>query len=304
MNRLLKILLGIAIISVVGLLGYYSYLSTKFSQQQPKGDTARIAEKEKERARDDIVMKVGNENIYQGDIEYNLRIFHPQATGSATAREAAIRDIQEKIVIESIILQEGEKMKFTTLSAKVYNSPEKDIVERNKLIDSLKTKISNAVVNKISGESISIWFHNQSYPEPKMGYEKARQVAKEKIDAIYADLVAKKITFNDAAKKIFFDTSLRDVDPNYEANAYFKFENRPESSPLFVNPKTHQAALSLKEGETSPVLTITDKKNDSTGQEYEAFFRIIHIVKKTGDGYAGLEDWYKAKKQSYAVKIY
>jgi len=310
--RVAYIFLFVAILLIIGLGVYFYTTRVQTSKKQPiVQDTTTQYERalknvvtNKSQFEDDQKMaQIGEETVYGSDLNYILFTYFYSDYASPSASLNQLSDkLLAKAQEQSIILQEARKADFITLSTETFNSPNKSIFARSPLIATAEAKLRENTVSRINGESISIWFNNGSWPEPKMGYEAAKKVAREKIEALYTDLKSGKITFTQAADKILKDTSVATIDPAYKINTYYSWINRDTTSPIFNDPTINKLAWQLKEGETSNILTVNDFDKDN--QPYEALFKVIKINKKVENGFGNFNDWLTAKRKQYEIKLF
>lgn len=246
-------------------------------------------------------MRVGKERIFAKDIDAILYTYYHTATTSPGMLEPALVHIRDRVVRDSILLQEAVRLDLATVSAKVYDNVNKDIVLRNQLVETLIEKIKLKYTDTVTGESITIWFHNESFPEPEMGYKKAQEFAKQKMDPIYADLKSGKISMREAAVRIQRDKSLADIDPNYGGNAYFRFADRSKENPPFVKDQTNNVVWTLAKGQPSDILTI---RNTDKNGEYDAYYQVIRLNDRNISEFANFDAWYASRKGAYEVTYY
>lgn len=251
-----------------------------------------------------IVAKVGDEYLYQKDLNYQINTFYPSSsTDSAMKQEATTKSL-DKLINDSIILQEAQKNKLTIAPKEAYNNPNKNIFLRNQAIASATAKLSDQFVSRISGEEVSIWFNNGSYPPPKMGVDAAKKFALEKMQAIFADLKSGKITFAEAGNQIKNDKSLINVDRSYQTNAYSVFKDKAQNLPIFNDPNINNVIWTLRPGEISNILTANDFHNGDPSKPYEALFKVIKVTDKVTSAATDFPAWLKAERAKYEVTKY
>src|SRR3989344_9557888 len=179
-----------------------------FLKKTVQAPPERIAEKKDPNT---AVMKVGDELIYQEDFDFEKSQYPPVKGVDVN------KLLVDKITADSIILQAAKADGVITLDNSVFNSQNKNYLKRVKLIQQAKKTI-NEKSDSISGSYVAIWFFNDV--APKIGVEKAKQIALEKITKIHADVRSGKLTMKQAGETIAKDKSLEDTDPAYQTNAY------------------------------------------------------------------------------------
>ncbi len=208
------VLLTLAILLL--LAGGYYLLSQKKSVSQTSPPPVFDRETQTESAGgslDKIIVQVGLENLYQADLDYYLSTYF--AGQGYTPKDQAL----EKMIDDSIILQEGQKNGYISLNNAVFNSQSKNIASRSALIEPVRQKLADRNLAQISGEVLSIWFNNPSYPEPKIGVGAAKKIASGKINQLYQDLKAGRTSFDQAASRCQNDGQLASIAPSYKSNA-------------------------------------------------------------------------------------
>src|SRR5437016_3940350 len=100
-----------------------------------------------------IIAKVGNEKIYQRDLNTELANYPPQKNIDRK------RQLLQKIVKDSIILQAGEKDGLIKLDSSVFDSSTKDYLKRVKLVAEVQELVEHRK-DHITGAVLSIWFYN------------------------------------------------------------------------------------------------------------------------------------------------
>lgn len=242
----------------------------------------------------EVVVKVGNEYIYQRDLDIEMAQQPPVATDSTK------RAVLKKLTADSILIQAALKDKIATEDAATFNSPNKDYKKRVALVEEIKKTVrSNS--DSISGKVISIWFWNGKVGS--LGLEKSKQLAFEKISRIQTDVKSKKITIDEAVKRIQQDSSLSQLDPAYRSNASFDFQKKPDET-ISQNLKLNNTLQSLKEGEVTEVV-LGNLKDRKTGKVTENYYSFGFVEKRINDGkYKSLRDWFESHAKNYEIKYY
>lgn len=241
------------------------------------------------------IASVGKESIYQSDLNYQLNTFYFKDKDKPVTKEKALTDL----INDSIILQEGIKNNYIFLTAGVFNNPNKttnEITQRNILITAVKKKIEDMNIDSVNGEAIVMYFNNTPNPTPTIGVAKAKEIVRAKMEKYYQDLLANKYTMAQAGNLIKEDTSQRQIDLTYTANAYIKFDNLRRDEQIFVDNNLNQQIWTLGTNAMSAILT-----GKSNG--YEEFYTIIKVNVRNGK-FPSITDWVNSIKNNYEIKIY
>lgn len=245
------------------------------------------------------IAKVGNETIYQSDLDKEIAVYPPQI------KEVDGKPVKEylldKIIEDSIILQESSQSSTTnSLSPNVFNSPNKNYQERTNLAQELKKEKENELIkaegNKVI-KSISIWFVNGKLSD--LGYEKSRQLASDKITALYNRVKSGSITIDQAANEIKADVSLLAIDYNYAGNAIEEYTVTNKKELLFADQAFVDELWSLPPGGITKIYEV----KQSSDEEFFAFGNVVSIqdASSNGQSYA---DWLKEQENKNQIQIY
>ncbi len=98
-----------------------------------------------------IIMTVGRENIYQKDFEYEKSLMPKGEQDSLLTKQA----LQEKLINDSITLQQGEIDGLIVIDKFIFNTFNKDYSARIKAVENVK-KIINDRTERIQGTLVSI----------------------------------------------------------------------------------------------------------------------------------------------------
>lgn len=241
------------------------------------------------------IVKVGEETIYKKDLDTELASYPP-----SIKTEDRTKTLLDKIIYDSIILQGAAADKFIKLDPTVFNSPRKDYAARIKLVQEAQ-RIILSKEDSISGVVVGIWFFNTK--PGKVGYEKGQQIALAKITELHNDVMAGKITIEEAGTVIKNDSSLAQVDAIYKNNAMFKFTITKEQKISF-DPEFDKVIRQLKVGEISDVFLLNDQ-NPQSGKMIPALYTFAQVQKIIQNGSVGtFEDWIANKKKQYEIKYY
>lgn len=238
------------------------------------------------------IIKVGDEYIYKQDLEYEMKY----APGNDQDKQSLL---EKKLVQDSIILQGAQADGLLKLDGTIYNSPNKDYQKRIKTISEIEKSV-NDKVDRITGTVITIWFFNNGIQSP-LGYEKSRDVAKQKITEYHQKVARKQITIDQALELIKVDKSL---DPlgEHKNNAGFTFDIiKGEQGPT-PDDNFNNIIWGLNQGQLSPVTVI---KNKVIPGDPDALYVFGQVKSKTtGQKFIKYEDWLKAKQKNYAIMYF
>lgn len=243
---------------------------------------------------DKVIAKVGAESIYQLDLDIELA-YYP-----ANRRESHKKYLLDKIITDSIILQAGEAEKLIQLDATTFNSLHKEYLKRIALVEEVKKKVTEQE-DGISGTVITMYFANNEIGS--LGYEKSKEIVKNKITKLHDEVVSKKITVQQAAKIIQNDSSLAQIDKAYKTNAFFDFKverNEAITRDTAFNNALHQ----LKEGAVSDLFIGKDVIG-SIKDEIEVKYHFGQINKTINNGkITNFDNWVSQKRQNYEIIYY
>jgi hypothetical protein len=237
------------------------------------------------------IAKVGAETIYQIDLDSQKEYYIGDAS------DVTDKEFLDKIARDSAILQGAAKDGFLKLDASFFNSPTKDYSLRMTKVAEAQAAIEK-VENYVSGYVVSIWFANDE--PPKAGYENAKRIAKQKIDALHADVKSGKITIQQAGNAIRNDTSLADLDAAYKVNAIYDFK-RARGEKITISQQVDTALWD------APVRGVTDVFLVQATPTYsedrmDALYMFGQVTDKKGDGRVGnFDDWVSQQQQTYAL---
>jgi len=232
-----------------------------------------------------VIAKVGEELLYQTDLNIELT-YYP------TKDEAARKLLITKMVEDSKLLQEAKKDQTITIDKTIYNSPNKNYLERIKVIQRLKTE--NAKMNAgLMGSIISVWFLNDRVGP--LGYDKAKALALEKITYLHEQVKSGKSTMEQAAENIKNDSSFALLDPtSYKTNAIFYF-NVALGEKITREDGFDQMLWGLSPGEVSAIYTANATDYYNNGQILPGYYIFGQAEKKKASS---------KKETIYEVKYY
>ena len=113
-------------IGIVAILALSLTLLPELTQKK----TSKIQQKDPS----SIILKVGDESIYQKDLDYEL-----QQVPRTNTQDSATQDaLKQKLIQDSVAIQQGLKEKLITVDSSIYNSANKNYPLRIKSIENLK----------------------------------------------------------------------------------------------------------------------------------------------------------------------
>ncbi|MFW5703692.1 MAG: hypothetical protein ACOCXQ_02565 [Patescibacteria group bacterium] len=242
------------------------------------------------RPADDVIATVGQEKIYYIDLQYI-------ADKYPNPEDADVEDILERLVEESVILQAADKDGLIDLSPRFYNSTNKDYLLRQRAINTIKDKI-NAQSSVIQGKVVSIWFANDV--EPEIGLEEGKQFAKEKIDALHAQVVSGQLTIEQAGEMVRNDDSLEKIDIAHDVNALMRFE-RQQGEGITISEELDEALWQAEEGEVTDVFLVQATPT-FLEEEIDALYMFGQVEeKKVNSRFPSYDSWLEKAKKEYDV---
>jgi len=275
-------------IGIVAILALSLTLLPEFTQKNNKSV--------KQADPNTVIMKVGQENIFQKDLDFELS----KSPKSELQNKDNIASLKDKLVKDSVTLQQAQKDKLIKAEDNYFNSDSKDYLLRIKTVENVKS-ILDARAERIQGNIVSIWFFNSIIP--KMGIEKAKVIVKNKIDLLYSDVKSSKITVTQAINKIKADTSLKEIDSAYVANSEYKF-NAVYGDKITIDKEFDDSLWLLKQGEITEVQELkgTNIKPENTQGVLYAFGT---VEQRTNSGERkNYQKWLEESTKLYEIARY
>lgn len=281
----------IIILVAVLLLGSGFYLFNRFNSGTTQNTTPKTSDEEPPQP--GVIAKVGEELIYQQDLDLELAVYPP-----LLPLEERKTLLINKIASDSAILQAAKKEGLVSIDSTIYNSKDKDYLKRVKTVEQVKTKIEGEA-GKTEGVIVSVWFYNFGQPGP-VGYDKGKALAMQKINQLHSDVKSGKITIEQAAETIRSDSQMAQIDPySYKQNARQSFNTSSDSLISFNNDFQKQI-LSLSKGGTSDVFLSTEPGFDKPG-----FYQFGQVTEKVNNNkFLSFESWFSNIKKDYEITLY
>lgn len=249
---------------------------------------------------------VGEETIYQEDLETESRNY------IRTEEDNDVSSIlMDKLINDSITLQAAAEEGYIELTSDVFNSPEKDYVQRASLVNRAKGEVEKNAAG-ISGSVVALWFYQDGRPG-LIGYEKGEEIAIETITDLHEQVKNGEITMLEAGSLISDDDSLGQVDNSFQSNAFFQFTSVGPSESISYDPEFDEIIRGLNEEEITEVYIgkhtyiepiDVDLGNLEQGVDQIDAVAMFGQVTKINEGYTNFDEWLQAQKNNYETEIY
>ncbi len=235
-----------------------------------------------------VIMKVGEERIFQRDL--NLAYAYVE-----DKNEEAIQQTLDHLAKDSIILQAAQAEGIISLDDDVFDAFNKDYVKRYDLLEQVRTEVE-ARSDHVRGKAVTVWFMNEVPAKP--GYEEGRRIAEEKITTLHEQVVAGDMTMTDAAENIRNDTSLVELDINYDGNALFIIEGNRQGGALTGFPAINELMWTLPIGEVSDIITVKNNQGE------DIFFAFAQVDERnlSPQQIGTFNEWYNLHKENYEIQ--
>lgn len=143
---------------------------------------------------------------------------------------------------ESMLLQEGGNKKIINLSGKVFNSNEKDYLERRNLAYKVASEISSRELERFNLQIVAIYFNK----------EEDESVAKSLIDAYYKEIASGVSSFKDVGERLKKDKKVLNLSERNQSS-YRQLFNLPRDQKLVADEEVNSLIYKSKVGELSSV---------------------------------------------------
>lgn len=247
-----------------------------------------------------VILEVGAEKIYAADYAFEKA----QKPDLIDTDEEAY--IYNKLIQDSILLQETSKTDGFELDRTIFNSPTKNYSTRLKRIKEAQDKLMKSSV-ALEGTIIAIWFFNNDMSGPE-GYEKSKQITYDKIVELREQVAAKNISVQDAGEYIKQDETLAVIDPAYKSNAIYNF-SAISTDNIVYDPEFNSLLTTMPVGEVSQVYTLktpTGVRNEGPVTEALHAFAVIHNKQQNQRPTESddLESYIQTHRDSYQIVKY
>ena len=247
---------------------------------------------------DQIALKVGEEYIYRTTFDEMLIKLPPSAMVSEDTPENKKMRLSEKIIKNSITLQQAKKEGLMQLDSSFYNSKSIDYDKRIDSINSIIINLNDSSYD-IEGSIIAIWFANVKVG--KLGLVEGKKLAYETIKPLYDSIKAGEMTMEEAAEIIKANEKLFNIDPVYQGNAHHIFKQRKGERITFSLDFDNEIR-SLDVGKMTGLNLIKDSVDDEG--YIEAVYMFAKVDKKKDTKYVDYNDWFEQNKNNYEVTRY
>ncbi len=228
------------------------------------------------------VLKVGQETIYGNDLNY-LALFYAfdDYVKAAPLSQPVLNRLADLAMEDSMWLQKAAERGLLNLKPEVFNSAEKNYTERNRLITLAPQALGLAMIERISGEAVAIWFNNDGSPQ-ELTVSERKALAYQKIKLIHDRILAGEINFKQAGEIIANDSQIgQQLDKAYKNNAYMSFSQLSRNEGPFSFENLNDEVWSLGEGQVSGILV--GKDSNSLEAEAENLYLIVKVDQRSGE---------------------
>lgn len=279
-NRLFYLIIILVLIVILIAGGILYLLNPKAIQNILSPLPFLSTTKSQPNTQNKIIAKVGEENIYQKDLDAALTGLSKISTASQSA--ILKQQVFDQLIQDSVILQGGQADGLIKLDNTTFNSTNKDYGKRATLVDQVRKAVFDQTPGS-KGTVVTVWYKQA----------KDKSLASDKISQLRQEVADGKITIQQAIDNIKADNTLAKLDPNYQINAGFAFSSQKDR-PATTYPEFDNILQSLKPGETSSVYEAT-KSGFLFGQ-------VSKVVTTTS--VIDFSDWLAQKQKIYPVQIF
>lgn len=286
-NRKILILL-----IVVLILFSFAIIYSQFAPSKPFSQTPSPTPSNK--GINNIIAKVGEENIYQGNID-NLKKYYGYDINLKDEKTDKV--ILDTLIKESVAIQAAINDNIIPDNNIPENISINDQIKRSQIVENINQQILEKS-GYIEGTLLAIWFYNGK--PANIGLEEGKKLAFSKLSRLQNMVKNKTLTIEEAGSRIVNDASLNDLDTNYKGNAVWKFHNYL-TEPIVFDENFNKVIRSLNPGEISDVFLVKDTI-PSTGESVESAYMFCQISNKQEKGGTyTYEDWLNEKIKNYEV---
>ncbi len=261
---------------------------------------------------DQIIGQVGDKKIIGSDFNSYLNKYYPTYwdQDKSTIEEIASQ-VKNSLASNAAIVLAAKDENIITDSELTSYFSDPSGTKANDIISKVNTFIDNNSA-KMDYYIISIWYYNMY--EPEIPLAQAETIALSKITDIHNRVQTNKISIYDAADLITNDASLKQLDSNYQGNAFLNIGNATKSDEVSRFPEIDTAAKNLKAGEISPIIKVVKNGQAATGvadikftaddklDANEMFYAFVKASNQVNGKYEGLENWINQAKVKYPFK--
>jgi len=246
--------------------------------------------------------RVGREYIFYTDLEY-------YAYQNLLDIESLDYDsVLDYLVDESVLLQAGENEGWVELDSETFNNPFKDFSRRGQLVLEIKESFNDNYQSGTYVEIITVWFYNSELGDyaKEHGIDAAKELAKSKIDEVYSLVTEDGKSMEEAAQIIIDDSSLSQLDENYDGNAYgiriFPYEIESIADLGGGSENLYKFLESAQEGDISEIFLERDIPRSETEELVDAYYAIYKLTVKVNE-YSDMNEWVDSYKTKLKIEI-
>lgn len=226
---------------------------------------------------------VGEVVVYLDDLNNTYNLMYPSTT-AARSNLSNWEEVANKVTEYVILQNEGIKIGL-------FETPSDKRINQN-LVNQSRKHVDSAGKTSVSGTALSLWFYNTD--PPAMGVDKAKEVTYEQMSLYYPRLLSGELSMRDVAEIFKANTTLKEIDPSINGNAYVEFENVAPDQKMINDADLNTVVHDLKEGAYTKILT----GKDYTPAEgwYEAYYVIFKATRRTDSDYSSVDDFLNLRK--------
>lgn len=291
-KKYLFIILGIVVLLIIGVFVYL--------WQKQSINLSSINKTTQQNSLEKVIIKVGEENIYQKDLNY-LKKLLPQ-TLQVNFDSGQSKTLLDQLIQDSIILQGAAQDKLIQLDSSIYNSLEKNYAKRGEVIKKILTDIDNQRPG-VRGTVIGIWFNNSISTTSSLSYKERQNIALTKITQLHNQVKTNQLSVQQAQDKIVHDVTLLQLDKDYKENASFDFITSA-TQPATTFPDFDKILLLLKPGEVSSIYTVQSSKPGQNNKVPTAYLFAQATTVVTLNKSLLFKDWLAEKQKTFSIIFY
>lgn len=316
-SSLFQIVIGVFVGLVITGLGIYFITQTDGGNEEhtvlPMTGNEEVELSKLDRELEDIpgatevekIVRVGDEYLFVSDLSYFAYLELKRIDDLNDEEEEQAID---ELIDQSIMLQSGAEEGWIELTSDVFNNPFKDYTKRGNLVMDIREKYNTFRKAGTHVEIVTVWFYNGelgSYAKTN-GIEAAKEMAKAKIDEVYRLVTMEGQEVEKAAQVIINDSSLSQLDENYNGNAYglriFPYEINSIDDVGGSSSNLYDFLKDAQEGNLSKVFLEKDTlyfQEEIFIEAYYAFYKVKYRMNSFSD----INEWIDSFKQNIDIEI-
>lgn len=303
---ILVILITLVVVGIILFLKRDDYKEDE-NGVQDQTDTANIwldqisgASEEKKLA------LVGKEFIFESDLDV-------QKNKLPISGYTSDSQYIEKLIDDSILLQEGEKQGWITLKKSFFNNPYKSYVERSEMLAKVRENANLYSYDGIIYEGIVLMFVNVKGTDivEEKGREYVRILAFNKISDIYEKVKNGVVTIQEGADILESDIEVKALYHNGEAECYLEpvlvtFDDLNNEISTDSVEKRGQLKNTSSGNYTDVLLLQREELQNSEGNDlyWDGSYAFYHVLARNENGISSLNDWIEEIKNKYYIKYF